>query len=260
VVSGDIFTLKGVCMKKIYISETLKSSFNLYRAHFKKLFIFASLFTVFSIISSFYEFFKNSEEPQWFVVPFMLLSLISLYFMLKAILGIQIYITGAINNKTLSIKDSLGGTHGKLLRYFGNMVATGIFLIPIVLITYYFNTLNNPYYFLISISYNFLIFPLYFLLEPIVALEEKDTFKLKKAIKLIKGNYVRIIIVVFVAQLLWRIPNMIAQAFFKENQFVILLLNAANGIILIFSNAFSSVVKCVLYRQLTAENETKIFE
>ena len=62
---------------------------------------------------------------------------------------------------------------------------------------------------------------------------------------------------VFVAQLLWNIPNIVVQAFFKENQFVILAANIANGIILVFANAFSSIVKCVLYQQLTGGRKKK---
>ena len=97
--------------------------------------------------------------------------------MLKAALGIQIYLAGVVNNKTISVKNSFAGVKGKLCRYFGNMMLAFVFFIPQALIISYFSASNNPYYFLITIPYNCLVFPLYFLLEPTVALEEKDTLK-----------------------------------------------------------------------------------
>ena len=167
-------------MKKVNIVKILKSSFALYKSNLSKLLIFTSISTVFSILMTLFTFFTNTEIFPWFSMLFMLLALASIYFMFQSALAIQIYITDAINNKTKSIKNSFAEVRGKFWRYLGNIMLATFFLVPQLLITNYFNTSNNPYYFLITIPYICLFFPLYFLLDPTVALEDKDTLNLKK--------------------------------------------------------------------------------
>jgi len=242
-------------MKRIKNLEILKNAFILYKNNFSKLIIFSLFITITTFSTSLYTIILNTEEKQQSLMPLMLLMMIFIIFffilLIKASLAIQIYIVNAKNNANLTIKESFAKIREKSWRYFGNMMLASLFLIPVLGITNYFNSINNPYYFFISIPYTCLIFPLYFLLEPVMALEEKDTLKLKKTIMIIKGNYFRILVLVLVTQIIWTIPNIVAQALLKGNSFAILLIAILNSIILIFTNSFLCVVKGILYQQLT---------
>jgi len=229
-------------MKQIDISEIFKTSLSTYRKAFSKLMIFSSISAVLLILS-----YADAFIPRGALLFRLILSLsvlVLLILSLKFKLANQIYVENILNNREITIEESFDETRGKVWRYLGNLLLTGLLLIPMFLFA------GKSYSLFITIPYNCLIVPFYFLLEPVIALEEKDALKLIKAVRLIKENYVGVAVIVFFSQILWGIPNSIAQKMFNGNVVAILIITIINGIILTFSTAFSSVMKGVLYQRL----------
>gem|GEM_PF-2833013 len=248
-------------MGKISIKATLKSAFVLYQKNFKSLSAFSLLYALFMMCSALSTFFFGKSVGSPLMLGLAALLMIAMYVLLlvvvpKAMLGIQIHIAGIIRGEKPGVRDSFTKTKGRVAWLISNMMMLVLILvIPLLAVIYLFNALKSPLSFLVTIPLSLLFLSVIYMLVPMIALEDSSGFKIKASFRLIKGNHVRVIALVFLTATVFTLPSsVLPQTVFKGHPLATLIVAAVTSLLLVITFAFAEVVRGVLYHQLSAQN------
>jgi len=248
-------------MEKIPIKATLKEAFTLYRKNFKSLTAFSLIYALLTMSLSLSPFLAGKSKGSILMIALAGLLMIFVYVLLliivpRTMLGIQIHIAGIIRDEKPSVRNSFAKTKGRVAWLIANIMMLGLIFVPLELAaTYLFTYLKSPLSFLATIPLNLLTLSAAYMLVPTIALEDSGGSKILQGLRLIKGNYARVIALVFLTTTLFTLPNsVLSQTVFKGDPLAILITAAVTSVILVITFAFAEVVRGIVYHQLSAQN------
>ena len=257
---------------RLNLREILYESASFYKKNILHLFSFSAIYVINELVWSssgimFYVFDGMEESIElvfMMATSFFLFSLwliAMVVFGPRLILAIILFINHLMDGNRIALTQAYKETKGKY------WIALGFFILiilvrdgPIIL----FQNLDVPYGRLMSTLYYSCIRAVFYLLLPIIALNKKSREYLKRAIKMIKGNFLKIVLInVLIISLVPYVYNRIEWGIYGAS-FMFIEMNLL-AIILLFVFPFAQTVNVVVYRKLAketvnADGESKLNE
>ena len=116
---------------------------------------------------------------------------------------------------------------------------------------------NYEYATVFMYIFNLFITSLYFVLIPVIALEDKMFNRMPRARELIKGNYLKAVLLTLITSTGISLLYTIISSVFSENRVAYLIINIFYYIIFFFFYIFAKTASVIVYRKLT-ENEIEV--
>ena len=175
----------------------------------------------------------------------------------RFLLAILVQINSIVNEKPMKLEQSYMETKGKYWIALGCIILVVLISELPILILFFFDLGNSFLELLISSIYVAAIYALFFMLLPVIALSKNTKGYIGRAVKLIRGNYLKV--------LFWYILTT-SLLYFAYVTVEIELLEISSRIVvgiiyllaLLFIFPFSQVVRVVIYRKLADENEPEV--
>ena len=169
-------------------------------------------------------------------------------FLLAKIIQIDLAMKGEI----ISLVRAHEKTKGKYWKTFGCLV---LLLLIAEVPSYLLLTLNNPITDIVSELYFACIGTLFYMLIPAIALSSETTGVIKRVFKMLKGNYLRVLLLYALTTTLLSYTRLIIERF-SFNSLVQNTINIIFIIALFFVFPFSQIVAVVTYKMLVKNSKT----
>lgn len=168
-------------------------------------------------------------------------------FMPKFFLAIEIIINSSLDENRMTLGEAYRRTKGKNGNFWGRSILVALMgAVPYVVIL----LLKIPFAYIIGPVYMAFIASLYYMVVPMIALEPKTTRYLRKSAKMIKGNYLMILLLYFITATLLALLTGIVTHIFTGDAIALLITNIVHYLIYFFVLPFSETVRVMVYRHL----------
>ena len=252
---------------KLSIAEILTESASFYKNNFKYLISFSCIYVLIEAFFIAQEITLDilMHQPtshqliamlgSWIIISIGVLILV-LIFGPRFLLAIIVQINSVMKNKAMTLEQSYRETKGKYWVTLGCIVLVMLISgLPVLLLALL--DLYNIFIGLLITLYVTSINALFFMLLPLIALSKNTEGYIHRAVKLIKGNYIRVFFLyALTTSLLYFVYVTV------EIELVEISSRVVVGIfyllILFFVFPFSQVVMVVVYRKLITENEPEV--
>ena len=248
---------------KLSISITLKNSFALYKKNFGTMLKFAlvSFLCGLPMMASNYLTGLEPGMPRSIGWLLMLAAFVLMFTVgVKNSLGAQFFLADMMTNsegEKPTMKHAYAKTKGKVSILFGNIILLGMIgsacLVPFFVLFYFLPAYTELDRDLAATISGFvmtppfmLLYPWSLLLTPVVAFEEKDSSKFSLVTRMIKGNYLRIVVVAFIGLGI----SALTGNFLRLFDIHLLIRSGISSVITLFTFGFNSAAAFVTYQQL----------
>jgi len=250
---------------RINITETLKKSIIFYKENFKFLVSFSLIMVSFLVsfallprifIDLMYEDYSGTDVLLASILLLIGIILIILFIIWgpKLYLAIAVLINSLFDGKKITLKEAYKQTEGKYWSILGSLIC--IFLMG-NLSTFAFQSMNIVFTFdfIFHILFRAYVWSSFYLIYPVIALEQKGKNALGKTRRMVKRNHGAILVLYLLTTSLLNIIYSLASTML-ENYFInILALTLIHYTIFFFVFPFAQTVIVVVYRMLII-NET----
>jgi len=234
---------------KLSIREVLTESWGLYKDKFDKLAVFAVLaflYALFGAFSSYYlAVFGNTNQ-------YMALMLISMVITIvigpKFIMAIYIYINDIFNGEPAGFINALNRTKGKYWRFVGYTLLLSLIFIPFSVTLGILSDLPGTN---ILLLFLFALFGAsFYLVYPMIALDNNGKQFISRSAGLIKGNYMVILCLVLLTSSIVTLPYNVLLTVGDFSPLELLIIASGVALINFFVSTFGYVVCVSVYRRL----------
>lgn len=242
---------------KINIKQVLSESVSFYKENFKNIIGISFIMFVFMAIMQAvgYTQIMITEHPSWlwsYIIAIYAILILAIIVMPKLYLAMPILINSLLGESKLTTKQAYRLTKGKYWLMVGCSLLVGLFYVPPVMVTLY---AEIPFATVIRQIYVAFIAVLFYTLFPMIAIEPRTDRYLRRSIKLVKGNYIEVLILNFVTVTLLTVINGALTYILQGKTTALLIVDVAYAIVYFFVYPLASTVNVIVYRKLNESKE-----
>jgi len=244
--------------RKLKLGEILTESWAFYRANFGKLTVYAAILFLGMSLSNLNTYLNATmfyETAVWRVFS-SLIILVVMWIVIapKFFMAIYIYINSLSDGEDISFKQAYRRTKGLYWWYVGTALILGLIALPFVIILILIfglpgSAINNPAFFMLPAMAIFTA--VFYLVFPSVALSDVGDGLIRKSLRLVRGNILRILALVLLTSTIIALPYNILFNQFVDSPLTQLKFATGLALVNIFVSTFADVVRITVYRKLT---------
>ena len=238
---------------KLDAKEILIEARKFYKVNFKKLTVFSVIMFLYILLFAISKYcnavFPKTPLSISFAVLIVTVSIITYP---KYILAVQIYINNMFSDKHGSFIKAYQAAKGKYwtsVKFF--FISILIMLIPILALQ------NIPFSSLYLIPVTAVFNTIFFLVLPVISLENNNKRFLSKSIKLIKGNFINILVLELLINTIFLLPYNFLTAIYAGKAPELLVLSSIYALIRFFVSPFANTVCIIVYKKIAGDEFTQ---
>ena len=226
---------------KIGVKQVLSEAMNYWRRHFMRLAMISFIMFLLNVFMYVFQYIPPEGSPlSWVLIGVTFLMII---FVPKHYMAVRILFYSMMHGNEITIRQAYRQTKGKYWRWVGYIL---IIILPALVLM----LSRIPFPYIISAIYVALISALLYTLSPMIAIEDKSNISLKKSIKMIKGNYLPILVIVIITVSLLSVTNGTFYRVFETETVAHLIFGTAFAIAYFFIFPFVAITEVIVYVQL----------
>lgn len=242
---------------KLSVWEILTNGAKFYKQHFRKLAPAAAVLSLFMALTSIMTFVlalgqnnNNSILLLFGLVLGPVVLLASLIFGTKVTIALYILINDqyvVYNKHPLNFLRAYEKTWGKFWITVGYMLLISLWiLVPNIILM----GREIPYLYLINTGLSAVVMAYYYFLLPMIAIEPKSSEYARQAVKLAKGNRIRLFALQVITVSVFGLLNNIFTNMFTSNPVMALVVGLLSAGIYFFTNTYACIIAVAAYRKV----------
>ena len=240
---------------RINVGQVLFESASFYKKYFKKLAGISLGMASASLVSTAYtyamEYMQTTPNnvPLWlalFSIVILVAAILSFIIVIKLSLAMPILTNALFDENGMTAKQAFGQTKGKFWTIIRCSLLVGILYMPSIAIMFS----KIPFASVIGTIYIAFISALFYTLVPMIAVEPKTNRYLSKSAKMIKGNYIPILLLTFITVTALAVINGALIYLFQGKEIALLIVRVSYNIVYFFTYPFAGITSIFVYRQL----------
>ena len=244
---------------KINVGQILSESVSFYKGYFNKLVVISLSVSLVSFLVTAYTHITGYAQTKFNDTPLMLLlfslmmlviMIFALVIMTKVSLAMPILINALFDKSNMTAREAFQQTRGKFWRLVGYSLVVGMLYFPFSVIIF----TKIPFASAIGTIYTAFISSMFYTLFPMIAIEAKTTSYLGKSVKMIKGNYIPVLILTFVTVTTLSVINSVLTYVFQGKTTELFMIGIVYAIAYFFVYPFAGVTTVIVYRRLKSSN------
>ena len=228
---------------KIGVKQVLSEAMNYWRRYFKKLAMISFFMFLLNVFVYVLFYIPLEEAPLGWVPIIVIMAFLMIIFLPKHYMAVRILFYSMMYENDMTIKQAYRQTKRKYWRWWGYLL---IIILPALVLM----IIGIPFANIISVIFVSFARAFIYALSPMIAIEEKPNISLKKSIKMIKGNYLPILVIVIITATSLSVVSAIFSSIFRTETIEYLVFGMAFSIAYFFIFPFVAITEVVVYAQL----------
>ena len=245
---------------KLSINGILTESWGFYKANFPKLAVYAGLGLLYMLLFNFSTFYPATFETTALYAWLSFAAMIALIIVApKFVMAVCIYVNALMQGENISFRQAFRATKGRYWRFVGYVVLFSLITLPLLglfvalsnIRDWNFSNIFSPLFLTVSTAIFYLLFPL-------IALEDNGKGLVYKSMQLVVGNFGRILVFVLLTVTIIALPQTILLEIYGEYPLNRLIITSGYALINFFISPFADVVCITVYRKLMHNSQNEL--
>ena len=228
---------------KIGVKQVLSEAMNYWRRYFKKLAMISFFMFLLNVLVYVFPHIPPEGALLGLVLVAAVIFMGIFIFLPKHYMAVRILFYSTMCGNEITTRQAYRQTKGKYWRWVGYIL---IIMLPMFVLL----LVRMPFAHIISTIYVALASTFLYALSPMIAIEDKPNISLKKSIKMIKGNYLPILVIVIITVSLLSVISRIFYSVFETETVAYLIFGMSYAIAYFFIFPFIAITEVIVYAQL----------